>query len=490
MRIALHWFRRDLRLADNVALHAASRAADVVVPLFVLDEHLLSAPDIGAPRVAFLLDSLHALTRELERVGSCLVVRRGRPEEEVVAVARAVGAHAVFANDDYSPYGQRRDAAVRTALERHRISLHGHKDLVLVEPTECLKDDGTPYAVFTPYARRWRAVEKARPLPRTRPRALPEALRNAAARVALPLDPSALGLTLTAEVEPGGEHQAEKRLASFVAEHLLAYASRRDFPALEATSHLSAHLKFGTVSPRTVYAATADAIGPELAALDPTKPGRPLDAARARRLREGGTFLNEICWREFYQSILFHFPHVARRPFQKGFVGFRWPESRPELVAAWRDGRTGFPIVDAAMRQLAATGWMHNRLRMVVAMFLVKTLLVDYRVGERIFMQRLVDGDLAANNGGWQWSASTGTDAAPYFRIFNPLSQAKKFDSDGAFVRRWVPELREVPDALVHEPSREPLLLARTGYPPPCVDYAANRARALELLAPRTSSRG
>jgi deoxyribodipyrimidine photo-lyase len=489
MRIALHWFRRDLRLADNTSLHAASRAADVVLPLFVLDDRLLAAADIGAPRVAFLLAALRALADDLERAGSRLLVRRGVPETEVVAVARAVGARDVFVNADYAPYGRRRDAAVADAAARDGITLHAHKDLVLVEPDECLKDDGTPYTVFTPYARRWRAIDKTPPLPRPKLAALPAELWRRAGGIALPRDAGALGFELAAEIEPGGAHQAQKRLTTFVRDHLLAYDSQRDFPALDATSHLSPHLKFGTISPRTVHAAVAEAIGPELVALDPKKPSRALEPAVAKRLREGGTFLNELCWRDFYQAILLHFPHVARRPFLKSFADFRWPAPDPQLVERWRDGRTGFPIVDAAMRQLAATGWMHNRLRMVVAMFLVKTMLIDYRIGERIFMQRLVDGDLASNNGGWQWSASTGNDAAPYFRIFNPLAQAKKFDPDGAFVRRWVSELRDVRGALVHEPSREPLLLARTGYPAPCVDYAANRARAIELLATRASAR-
>lgn len=485
MRIALHWFRRDLRLADNTALDAAARAAGLVVPVFVLDERLLRAPDIGAPRVAFLLASLRRLAGALERAGSRLVVRRGDPARELVALARAVGAEAIFANEDYGPYGQRRDAAVRAAAQRHGIAWHGHKDLVLVEPTECVKDDGTPYSVFTPYARRWRAVEKAAPLPRPRLPAIADDVWSKAGSTPLPPDERAFGSTLEAAIEPGGEDQARQRLDAFVATQLPAYRSRRDVPALDATSHLSPHLKFGTISPRTVHHAVADAIGPTIAMLDPQKPGRRLEPAVARRLSEGGTFLDELCWRDFYQAILFHFPRVATAPFQSGFADFAWPERSERLIAAWRDGRTGFPIVDAAMRQLAQTGWMHNRLRMVVAMFLTKTLLVDYRVGERIFMQRLVDGDLAANNGGWQWSASTGTDAAPYFRIFNPLAQAKKFDPDGTFVRRFVPELRDVQGALIHEPAREPLLLAQTGYPPPCVDYAANRARALALLAPR-----
>jgi deoxyribodipyrimidine photo-lyase len=485
MRIALHWFRRDLRLADNTALHAAARRADVVVPLFVLDDHLLGAPDIGAPRVAFLLDSLRALADDLRRRGVPLVIRRGDPVVEVVAVARAVGADAIFVNDDYAPYGRRRDDAVRAAAARAGIAWHDHADLVLVEPAECVKDDGSPYVVFTPYARRWRAVEKRPPLPSPTLAPVPDATSRAAASVELPASAAALGFTLEAAIERGGERRASERLDSFVEQHLLRYCSARDFPALDATSHLSPHLKFGTISPRTVHAAVANAIGGDVAGRDAQKPGRRLDAATALRLREGGTFLNELAWRDFYQAILFHFPRVATGPFQGGFAGFAWPESDPGLIAAWRDGRTGFPIVDAAMRQLATTGWMHNRLRMVVAMFLAKTLLVDYRVGERIFMQRLTDGDLAANNGGWQWSSSTGTDAAPYFRIFNPLSQAKRCDPEGTFVRRFVPELRDFPKASIHEPSREPLLLARTGYPPPCVDYAERRTRALALLAPR-----
>jgi deoxyribodipyrimidine photo-lyase len=483
MRIALHWFRRDLRLSDNSALAAAARAADLVLPLFVLDERLLAADDLGAPRVAFLLDSLHHLARDLERAGVRLVVRRGDPIHEVVATARALGADAIFANDDYSPYGRRRDAAVRAAAARTGIAWHGHKDLVLVEPHECVKDDGTPYTVFTPYARRWRATEKGPSLPRPRLRRMPAELWDAAGSLPLPADVRALGLTLDAEIEPGGERRARQRLDAFVARHLLAYRSSRDLPALDATSHLSPHLKFGTISPRTVYHAATTAIGPALAALDPQAPGRRLEPPAARRLYEAGTFLNELCWRDFFQAILFHFPHVATRPFQARFARFSWPEDDPRLIAAWRDGQTGFPIVDAAMRQLARTAWMHNRLRMVVAMFLTKTLLVDYRVGERIFLQRLVDGDLAANNGGWQWSASTGTDAAPYFRIFNPLAQARKFDPDGAFVRRWVSELRDVPGRSVHDP--EPTLRAAVSYPPPVVDYAAQRTRALALLAPR-----
>ncbi|HZR81913.1 MAG TPA: deoxyribodipyrimidine photo-lyase [Candidatus Binatia bacterium] len=482
MRVAIHWFRRDLRLSDNVALSAAVAAADVVVPVFVLDPHLLEAPDVGAPRVAFLLAALRALARDLETAGAPLVVRRGPPESEIVALARAVGAESIFANRDYGPYASARDARVRAAAERYGIACHDRKDHVLVEPSECTKDDGTPYSVFTPFARRWRAFEKRPPLPRPRLAPLPRELVERARPAPVPTSAGAIPPGLGATLADASEAGASARLDRFVESDLLAYRSRRDLPALDGTSRLSPHLKFGTLSARTAFARAADAIGADLAWLDPAKPPAGLSAPRARRLREGGVFLNELCWRDFYQAILAHFPHVVRAPFRREFARFTWPPGDERLVAAWRDGRTGFPIVDAGMRQLAETGWMHNRLRMIVATFLTKTLLVDYRIGERIFMERLVDGDVAANNGGWQWCASTGSDAVPYFRIFNPLAQSRRWDADGAFVRRWVPELRDFPDPLVHEPDRDPERRRAAGYPEPCVDLAFARARALEVL--------
>ena len=484
MALVLHWFRRDLRLADNTALAAAAREADHVVPFFVLDPCILGAPDVGAPRVSFLLDALRSLATDLGKLGAPLVFLRGAPEKVIPRLARELGATAVHANLDYSPYARARDARVRDALERQRVAWREFHDQLLVAPELCVKDDGSPYTVFTPFARRWRTFEKLPPLPRPRLARLDPALAERAGGEAVPASSAELGLPLEAEIEPGSEKRARQRLDDFLEEKLLRYKSERDFPGLESTSHLSPHLKFGTISPRTIYHRVAETIGPGLAGLDPSKPGRPLTQAEGERLREAGSFLNEIIWREFYQAVLFHFPHVVRRPFQERFVGFRWPDAEPALVEAWRDGRTGFPIVDAAMRQLARTGWMHNRLRMVVAMFLTKTMLVDWRIGERIFMQRLVDGDVASNNGGWQWSSSTGTDAAPYFRIFNPLSQSLKFDPDGAFIKTWVPELRDLPSPLVHSPDDEPLRRAACGYPAPVVDYAAGRARALELLAP------
>lgn len=480
-RVAIHWFRRDLRLADNTAWAAAAREFDVVLPVFVVDPRLLGASDIGAPRVAFLLESLHALKRRLKEGGVRLLVRRGNPRVVLPELARQSGAVMVCANRDYSPYGRRRDAAVKIALRDQGVGWRDHADLVLVEPSSCVKEDETPYTVFTPYSRRWRGIEKCPP--QRRPR-LPSAPVSSVPRLAAGRIPtlSELGLTLTADIPSGGEDQASKRLQRFVRRRLGRYRSDRDIPALDGTSGLSADLKHGTVSPRQVFAAVSGSLGPDLVHLDPARPGRTLGREDRERLREAGTFVTELCWRDFYQSVLFHFPHVLSGAFRTRFDEISWPETRPEIIEAWTQGRTGFPFVDAGMRQLAATGWMHNRLRMLTASFLTKILLVDWRVGERIFMQRLIDGDAAANNGGWQWSASTGTDATPYFRIFNPSLQSKKFDPRGDFIRRWVPELAGVPSPLVHEPSRDPGTLERTGYPPPCVDYAERRREALSLF--------
>lgn len=486
MTLALHWFRRDLRLADNTALIEAQRHHDAVLPVFVLDPALVRGADIGAPRLAFLLDSLAELARELERLGSRLVVRRGEPSREIVDLLKRTGAVAVSVNRDYSPYARRRDERVREAVEEKGGRWFETADQLLVEPDTCVKDDGTPYTVFGPFSRRWRLVRKEPPQRRPALRSPSQEVFEQARGIGVPtLDD--LGVKVEAEIERGGEAAAKRRLDRFVDGPLLSYAEDRDFPGKPGTSRLSAHLKFGTISVRTVFARASDLLGEDLTNLDPARPPHSLRAAERERLRQAGVFLNELCWRDFYQAILHHFPHVATGPFQERFATLRWPESDPELIEAWREGKTGFPIVDAAMRQLAATGWMHNRLRMIVATFLTKTLLVDWRVGERIFMQRLTDGDLAANNGGWQWSASTGTDAAPYFRIFNPISQSQKFDPDGEFIRHWVPELRGAPGKLVHEPWRGSWLGSQA-YPSPCVDYSERRQRALELLAPHGRS--
>ncbi len=477
VRRALHWFRRDLRLADNSALIEAARRFDEVVPVFIFDPHLLGADDIGSARVRFLVDSLATLRADLDQRGVPLLIRHGDPRTILPGLARETNASAVFANRDYGPYGRRRDAAVAEALATIGVAWEDHADLLLVEPWECLTGEGKPYTVFTPFSRRWRNIQKCTPQRAPRLRAVPETVTPGNLPTA-----EELGMGGTSDIPAGGEAQARRRLRRFAERRLGRYASDRDIPSIDGTSGVSVDLKFGTLSARQVFAAAADYVGHESIDLDPAKPAPSMNAAERERLREAGTFVNELCWRDFYQAVLFHFPSVLRGAFRERFRDVAWPEERPEIIDAWTEGRTGFPIVDAGMRQLARRGWMHNRLRMITASFLAKILLVDWRIGERVFMQRLVDGDAAANNGGWQWSASTGTDATPYFRIFNPLLQSKKFDPEGVYIRTWVPELADVEAPLIHEPARDPATLARTGYPAPCVDYAERRKQALDLL--------
>jgi deoxyribodipyrimidine photo-lyase len=393
MTIAIHWFRRDLRLRDNTAL-ARAAAAERLVPVFVLDDAILARADTGATRVRFLLDCLAALADALAAKGSRLFLLRGDPPEVLVRTARTIGATSVHWNKDYEPYARGRDAQVSEALAAAGIRAFPWKDQVLFEESEILTAQHRPYTVFTPYARVWRTRKPASPV-RT-PRLPRPPARMDLRTVELP-DPSALGFASTASIPRPGEGAALARLRRFAREDLPRYASRRDLPGHHGTSGLSPYLRFGLVSIRTVHAETA---------------GR---GAGAR------AFTTELVWREFYQQLLFHHPNVEREALKPAMRGLAWENDRG-LFDAWQRGETGYPIVDAAMRQLRATGWMHNRCRMIVASFLAKDLLIDWRWGERHFMRELVDGDLAANNGGWQWAASTGTDAQPWFRIFNPTA--------------------------------------------------------------------
>jgi len=443
MRVAIHWFRADLRLRDNRALHAACAEADAVIPVFIFDPAILDAPDNGAPITAFMLQMLASLEKDVAAAGGRLIFRRGRVLEEMQAVFRESKATLLFYNRDYEPYARERDAAVEKWARGAEIEVRSFKDAVLHEPDEVLKDDGKPYGVFTAYARKWRQ--------RSRDPVLPAAKFPGHATPHLPhgiVLPSLkeLGLHTDLELPPAGEEEARAQLRRFAHGPLLHYRERRDFPAADETSRLSPHLRMGAVSPRTVLAVAERA-------------AQSYPRARAQI----DTFVGELIWRDFYRQILWHFPHVATGAFQPRYQQVKWRNDE-RLFAAWREGRTGFPIVDAGMRQLAATGWMHNRVRMIVASFLCKDLLVTWQWGERHFMRHLLDADLASNNGGWQWSASTGTDAQPWFRIFNPLAQAARFDPEGAYIRRWVPEI-DTP-----------------AYPKPVVDHAAQRQQALALF--------
>jgi deoxyribodipyrimidine photo-lyase len=463
-RRALCWVRRDLRLHDHAALAAATRATDSVAVAFTFDSNILDAlADRDDRRVTFIHRSLREMDAKLRALGSALVVRLGDPTVEIPALAAEMDAEAVFAARDYEPYAQARDAQVRRALEARGIAFRDVKDSVLMEPREVQGPNG-PYRVYTPYLKAWRRAFSVR--------ANGEEHVADLAALATDLDRFERSWTM-ADVgfretdlwlEPG-EDAARRRAEAFAA-RLGEYHRTRDFPAQDGTSGLSVHLRFGTVSVR------------ELARM---------------AIRHGGDgaekWLDELVWRDFYQSILYHFPHVIEAPFQAQYGNVVYPGEDAHFDA-WRDGRTGYPIVDAAMRCLRATGWMHNRLRMIVASFLTKDLLIDYRRGEAHFARYLLDFDLASNNGGWQWAASTGCDAQPYFRIFNPTAQSAKFDPHGDFIRRWVPELAELSGAAIHCPAQAPPMeLTAAGvelgvtYPHPVVDHAAQRERAIQLLA-------
>ncbi len=463
MRTALWWLRRDLRLMDNQALAAALAHADRVIPVFVLDPTLLNSPYVGPKRVAFLLGGLRALDADLRARGSRLIVRQGNPRDELITLLAESGAEAIFAEEDFSPYARQRDSGVAEHLPLRLVG-----GPVVHPPGTVLKADGTPYTVFTPFSRRWQTL----PSPQT------DAILPPPTRMAMP--PEVGGLPIPSEPAlsslvpfPPGEAEAQRRLRAFVGGEnppIYRYAEGRDHLDVDGTSRLSPYLRFGMLSARQAVAAALDAIA----------------AAPDAKARDGAeTWLSELIWREFYVHILYHFPHVLQQSFRANLRAIRWQNDEADF-AAWCEGRTGYPVVDAAMRQLAETGWMHNRARMIVASFLVKDLLIDWRWGERYFRRHLVDGDPASNNGGWQWTAGTGTDAAPYFRVFNPVLQGKKHDPEGGYVRRWVPDLARVPDKFLHQPWKMPLEVQQKAgciigqdYPVPIVDHAWARGRAL-----------
>jgi len=460
--VFLLWLRRDLRLRDHPALAAALDRGGAVVPVYVLDPRLLEGPRSSANRTWFLLESLRELAAGLAARGAPLVVRRGRPEDVIPALAAEAGARAVVASRDVSPFARARDRVVREALAAAGRQLHLERGLLVVEPEDVSTDDGRPVTVFTPFSRRWAAVPRRTPFPV--PDAIPSLPVGTLASEELPMSPAP-----TADVAllpRPGEAAARERLAGWIASAALpAYADGRNRLDAEGTSRLSADLKVGTLSPLEVLLAAEG----------------PGDGRRV--------FVSELAWREFYAHVLWHFPHVVRGAYRPAYDSVPWADD-PAGLAAWREGRTGYPVVDAAMRQLAGSGWLHNRARMIAASFLAKDLLVDWRHGEAHFMAHLVDGDVASNNGGWQWTAGTGTDAAPYFRVFNPVAQGRRHDPAGAYVRRWVPELARVPDAYVHEPwSMPPDVQAAAGcvvgrdYPAPIVDHAVARDRALAAYA-------
>jgi deoxyribodipyrimidine photo-lyase len=452
---AVVWFRRDLRIHDHPALIHAVERYDRVVPLYVLDDAILDGRFASANRAWFLRHALDELARALRERGADLALLRGDPRQLVPAFAAEVGAEAIAVSRDHGPYGRQRDDAVAAAATDRGMAFSAGRGLLVHEPEDVRRDDGGGYDVFSPFHRRWlglavRPVLEAPPgiaggrLPAGAVRPIAELLGDPQPTA----DPGRL-------LEPG-EAAARRRLDAWAASGALRdYDRGRDRLADDGTSRLSQDLRWGTLSPVEVITRCSGS------GAGPTR------------------FRSEIAWRDFYAHLLQHRPRVARHAFREDLETVAW-ETDPAVIEAWRAGRTGYPIVDAAMRQLRATGWMHNRARMIVASFLTKHLGVDWRVGEAHFMTHLVDGDPASNNGGWHWAASTGTDPQPWFRIFNPPLPGQRHDPDGRYVRRWLPELADLPVDRIHEPPAG-------AYLAPIVDHRAARQRALAAYAVRRS---
>jgi len=437
------WFRRDLRLSDHPALLEAVDAAGgdgEVLALFCIDDALWGPS--GDNRRAFLVGCLTALDADL---GGRLVVRRGNPVTIIPTVAKACDATQVFVSADFGPYGTERDDSVEAALLGSQRELVRVGSSYAVEPGSVRNGSGDPYKVFTPFSKAWSA--HGWPSPSQAPRSVHWA--TGVASDGIPEAPKT-----DAELPEPGEAAAKKVARRFWDRHLDGYDEQRNDPGADATSRLSPYLKWGCIHPRQLLF--------------------KLGASQAER-----TFRNELAWREFYADVLHHRPDTVRHAFNGDMAGMEVDgRGTAERFAAWCGGRTGYPIVDAGMRQLAAEGWVHNRVRMLVASFLVKDLHLDWTRGARFFMEHLVDADVASNQHGWQWVAGTGTDASPYFRVFNPTLQGTKFDADGTYVRRWVPELATVADRYVHHPWDDPAGLP-AGYPAPIVDHLEERGETL-----------
>lgn len=428
MKLSVFWFRRDLRLEDNTSLNRALGSGHPVLPIFIFDDNILEELPGDDPRVNFIHDSLKTIDQRLRDAGSSLLVLRGDPLKIWEDLVAGHDIAAVYINRDYEPYAAERDRSVEKLLRSREIPLHSFKDQVVFECGEVVKQNGGPYTVYTPYRKRW--MERFRDEP---PQQAPPLETKNFFRSAFRFP----------ELDHLGFRTSTMKVRPCELSRLDLYASLRDYPSEDITTHLSPHLRFGTVSIREII---------------------------ARLGASHEVFLGELIWREFFMQILHHFPEVVTRNFNPRYNALEWRNNEAEFER-WCNGETGFPLVDAGMRQLNMTGFMHNRVRMVTAGFLCKHLLVDWRWGEAYFAQKLLDYELSSNNGNWQWAAGTGCDAAPYFRVFNPVQQAQKFDSAGNYVRQWVPE---------YGTSR---------YPEPMVDHRQARQRTLDAYKKALSSK-
>ncbi len=426
--ISIFWFRRDLRLDDNAGLTQALKSKHPVLPVFIFDKHILDKLENKADRrVAFIHKALTDLQAKLEKLGSSLNVFHDTPENVFARLLSVYRIEAVYTNHDYEAYAISRDQQIKSLLDKHQVKLHTFKDQVIFEKDEVLKDDGKPYTVFTPYSRKWKSTLTETSLhPCPTKQYFNNFFQQAPEKIPT--------LQQIGFLETGQSFPSDK-LDEALVKH---YSGQRDFPGIRGTSRLGVHLRFGTISIRQLAMQTKDL---------------------------SNTFLNELIWRDFYQMILWHFPHIAQgKSFKPAYDQIEWRHDNGEFEK-WCNGQTGYPIVDAGMRELNETGFMHNRVRMVVASFLCKHLLLDWRLGEAYFAEKLLDFDFAANNGGWQWASGSGCDAAPYFRIFNPYLQTKKFDPNFIYIKKWVPEFQEF------------------SYPKPIVDHEMARKRCLEVYS-------
>ncbi len=426
MKINIFWFRRDLRLEDNTALFYALKSELPLLPIFIFDKQILDKlEDKADARVQFIHDSLAEIQNTLVAQGASLQVLYSTPIEAFMSLIKTHGIANVYCNTDYEPYARERDEAIQVLLEKNNANFISYKDHVIFEKDEVTKDDGKPYTVFTPYSRKWKAALKEDDLKLYETeKYYNNFLKHKGIKIPSLVD---MGFEKTAQTFPSKSVEAEL---------VKKYQVQRDIPSIVGTSHLGIHLRFGTISVRRL-------------------------AKYSRNLSE--TFLNELIWRDFYHTILWHFPHVGKgKAFKPAYDFIQWRDDEA-AYEKWCNGQTGYPIVDAGMRELNTTGFMHNRVRMIVASFLCKHLLIDWRLGEAYFAKKLLDFDFAANNGGWQWAAGSGCDAAPYFRIFNPYLQTKKFDVDLKYIKKWVPEFEDF------------------SYPKPIVEHTVARDRCLQV---------
>lgn len=453
--LVLFWHRRDLRVNDNVGLNAARNLSSKLIGLFCLDPQILDRDDIAPARVSYMMGCLQELQASYQQLGSELLIFHQSPLVIIPKLVEALKIKTVCWNLDVEPYGRERDRSITEALQG--VNIQTYWDQILHAPSEIYSGSGTPYTVYTPFWKNWITKPKATPLPKPQPcQGLTPQEREIAAKLGAIDLPTAekLGFPWQGKLFlTPGETAALGKLQEFTHRGILTYGDDRNYPALDGTSCLSAALKFGAIGIRTLWQATLEAL-----AINSTEAAPNIH-----------TWQQEIAWREFYHHALYNFPNLEQGAYRQQFQNFPW-ENNEAHFHAWCEGRTGYPIIDAAMRQLNITGWMHNRCRMIVASFLTKDLIINWQWGEKYFMQKLIDGDLAANNGGWQWSASSGMDPKP-LRIFNPYTQSKNYDPEAVYIRRWLPELKSLPTKDLLSGNILPLVRSTRNYPQPIVDH-------------------